>query len=162
TRRPSARLTPARCTRPSPPPAPPTSSWSSRTSPEHPALSSPRRSPACRTACSTSAWHAPSCAATELHPSMPPPTAWTPPPSRREELLDILSSGNLQFADVRQYTEERSVRHRATVAVVVGRTRMVMRYHEDEMTAESRYTHVYTRENGRWRLMSAQGTPVAA
>jgi len=82
--------------------------------------------------------------------------------ARREELLDIISSGKLQFADVKQYTEERSVRHRNTVAVVVGRTRMVMRYHEDQMTAKSRYTHVYTRENGRWRLMSAQGTPVAA
>ena len=82
--------------------------------------------------------------------------------ARREELLDITSSGKLQFADVKQYAEERSVRHRDTVAVVVGRTRMVMRYLEYEITAKSRYTHIYTRENGRWRLMSAQGTPVAA
>ena len=27
------------------------------------------------------------------------------------------------------------------------------------MTVQSRYTHVYSRESGRWRLMSAQGTP---
>ena len=38
---------------------------------------------------------------------------------------------------------------------------MLMRYQGHEITAKSRYTHVYTRENGRWRLMSAQGTPVA-
>jgi hypothetical protein len=32
---------------------------------------------------------------------------------------------------------------------------MVMRYREDEVTVHSRYTHVYARENRRWRLMSA-------
>ena len=81
--------------------------------------------------------------------------------ARREELLGAISSGELQFADVRQYTEERSVRHRDSLAVIIGRTQMVMRYQGQEITAKSRYTHVYTHENGQWRLMSAQGTPVA-
>jgi GNAT superfamily N-acetyltransferase len=37
---------------------------------------------------------------------------------------------------------------------------MVMRYQGNEVTAQSRYTHVYTRDSGRWRLMSAKGTPI--
>jgi hypothetical protein len=40
--------------------------------------------------------------------------------ARREELLGMISSGELQFADIRQYTEERTVRHRVSVAVVTG------------------------------------------
>jgi ketosteroid isomerase-like protein len=81
--------------------------------------------------------------------------------ARREELIGLISSGQLQFAEVRQYAEERSVRHRDSVAVVIGPTQMLMRYQGQEITAKSRYTHVYTHDNGRWRLMSAQGTPVA-
>jgi hypothetical protein len=80
--------------------------------------------------------------------------------TRRDELLDAITSGQLRFAEVTRYAEERSVRLRASAAVVVGRTRMVMCYQGNEVTAQSRYTHVYVRESGRWRLMSAQGTPV--
>jgi GNAT superfamily N-acetyltransferase/ketosteroid isomerase-like protein len=82
--------------------------------------------------------------------------------TRREELLDAIRSGQLRFAEVTRYTGERSVRLRAPVAVVAGRTRMVLCYQGNEVTAQSRYTHVHARENGRWRLMSAQGTPVQA
>ena len=81
--------------------------------------------------------------------------------ARREDLLGAISSGEPQFADVRQYTEERSVRHRNSLAVMIGRTQMLMHYQGHEITAKSRYTHVYTHDNGQWRLMSAQGTPVA-
>jgi ketosteroid isomerase-like protein len=81
--------------------------------------------------------------------------------ARREDLPGAISSGELQFADVRQYTEQRSVRHRNPLAAVIGRTQMLMRYQGHEITAKSRYTHVCTRESGRWRLMPAQGTPVA-
>jgi GNAT superfamily N-acetyltransferase len=80
--------------------------------------------------------------------------------THRDELLDAISSGQLRFAEVTRYAEERSVRLRASAAVVVGRTRMVMCYQGNEVTAQSRYTHVYVRESGRWHLMSAQGTPV--
>ena len=82
--------------------------------------------------------------------------------ARREELLGAISSGQLRFAEVTRYAEERSVRLRVSAAVVTGRTRMVMRYQGDEVTAHSRYTHVYARDGGRWRLMSAQGTPTYA
>ena len=82
--------------------------------------------------------------------------------ARREELLGAISSGQLRFAEVTRHAEERSVRLRDSAAVVAGRTRMVVRYRGDEVAVQSRYTHVYTRENGRWRLMSAQGTPTCA
>jgi ketosteroid isomerase-like protein/GNAT superfamily N-acetyltransferase len=82
--------------------------------------------------------------------------------ARREELLGAISSGQLRFTEVTRYAEERSVRLRPPAAVVTGRTRMVLRYQGNEVTAHSRYTHVHVRENGRWRLMSAQGTPTRA
>ena len=80
--------------------------------------------------------------------------------ARREELLGAISSGQLRFAEVKQYAEERSFRLRGPVAVVAGRTRMVLSYRGDEVAAHSRYTHVFACDSGRWHLMSAQGTPV--
>ena len=66
--------------------------------------------------------------------------------AHREELLGAISSGQLRFTEVTRYAEERSVRLRDSAAVVTGRTRMVMRYQGNEVTAHSRYTHVYTRD----------------
>ena len=80
----------------------------------------------------------------------------------RKELLGAISSGQLRFAEVTRHPGERWVRLRDSAAVVAGRTRMVMSYRGDEVTVQSRYTHAYTRDNGRWRLMSAQGTPTSA
>ena len=80
----------------------------------------------------------------------------------RNELLGAISSGQLRFAKVTRHPEERWVRLHGSAAVVAGRTRMVMSYRGDEVAVQSRYTHAYGRENGRWRLMSAQGTPTSA
>jgi ketosteroid isomerase-like protein len=80
----------------------------------------------------------------------------------RKELLGAISSGQLQFAEVTRHPKERWVRLRDSAAVVAGRTRMVMSYRGNEVAVQSRYTHAYTRDNGRWRLMSAQGTPTSA
>jgi ribosomal protein S18 acetylase RimI-like enzyme len=80
----------------------------------------------------------------------------------REELLGAISSGQLRFAEVTRHVEERSVRLRASAAVVAGRTRMALCYQGDEVIVHSRYSHVYARESGRWRLMSAQGTATRA
>ena len=81
--------------------------------------------------------------------------------AHREELLGAISSGLLRFTEVTRHPEERWVRLHDSAAVVAGRTRMVMSYRGDEVSVQSRYTHAYTRESGRWRLMSAQGTPVS-
>jgi hypothetical protein len=82
--------------------------------------------------------------------------------AHRKELLGAISSGQLRFAEVTRHPGERWVRLRDSAAVVAGRTRMVMSYQGDEVTVQSRYTHAYARESGRWRLMSAQGTPTSA
>src|SRR6516162_11484414 len=66
--------------------------------------------------------------------------------AHREELLGAISSGQLRFAEVTRHPGERSVRRRDSAAVVAGRTRMVVGYRGGEVTAQSRYTHVYARE----------------
>lgn len=81
--------------------------------------------------------------------------------AHRDDLLGAMSAGALRFADVTRYPAERTVRHRDSFAVVVGRTRMVIQHPGGEVTVSSRYTHVFVRDGGGWRLMSAQGTPIA-
>jgi ketosteroid isomerase-like protein len=78
----------------------------------------------------------------------------------REEFLAAIGSGMLRFAEVTCFSAEQSVRRRDAAGVVVGRTRMVMDFGPDRVTANSRYTHVFVNEDGSWRLMSAQGTPI--
>jgi len=72
-----------------------------------------------------------------------------------------VASGVLRFVDIVRDPAEASVRTRAGVAVVVGRTEMTIRFGPDTVTARSRYTHVFVKESGRPRLLSAQGTPLA-
>lgn len=79
----------------------------------------------------------------------------------REDLLAAITSGELRFVDVMRFDDDLSVRLRDSVAVVVGRTRMTMNFQGSEVTARSRYTHVYVREGQPWRLLSAQGTPTS-
>jgi ketosteroid isomerase-like protein len=78
----------------------------------------------------------------------------------REEFLSAIGSGMLRFVEVTRFSAEQSVRRRKAAGVVVGRTRMVMHFGPDGVTANSRYTHVFVHDDGSWRLMSAQGTPV--
>jgi len=54
------------------------------------------------------------------------------------------------------------VRAYGSAAVVTGQTRMRGRYQDQFFSAHSRYTHVYLRADSRWRLGSAQGTPIGA
>jgi hypothetical protein len=76
----------------------------------------------------------------------------------RAVLLDLVGSAELVFVDIARDSAQASVRHRAGVAVVVGRTRMTMRAQGDELTVHSRYTHVYVADQQQWRLLAAQGT----
>ena len=79
----------------------------------------------------------------------------------RAALLDLVGSGGLVFAQIQRPGGEVSVRHRPGLAVVVGRTRMTMRVPGAELTTDSRYTHVYVLDGGRWRLLAAQSTKQA-
>jgi ketosteroid isomerase-like protein len=56
---------------------------------------------------------------------------------------------------------ERAVREYGDTAIVVGRTQMAGRFAGAAFAAASRYTHVFVRgADARWRLASAQGTPI--
>jgi ketosteroid isomerase-like protein len=80
----------------------------------------------------------------------------------RQDFLGVIAatdgSQRLEFVEVVRNEAETLVRHRPGVAVVLGRTRMTMRFQGAELTVPSRYTHVWSEDGGRWRLLAAQGT----
>jgi ketosteroid isomerase-like protein len=79
----------------------------------------------------------------------------------RDQFLGVLAEGQMQFLSiipqggtrVRLYGE-------AVAAAVTGRTVMQVRFMDQELSVESRYTHIYAVERGAWRLEIAQGTPI--
>jgi ketosteroid isomerase-like protein len=78
----------------------------------------------------------------------------------RAALLDVVGSGQLAFEAI-DPAEVWCRRYGAT-AVVTGRTRMAGRYAGAPFAAASRYTHVYVEQaGGTWRMVAAQGTPIA-
>ncbi len=79
----------------------------------------------------------------------------------RDDILGAIGNGDLRFVDVARDRGEVSMRVHDDVAVLVGRTRMRMDFLGNEASVSSRYTHVFVRDDERWRLMSAQGTPIA-
>lgn len=76
----------------------------------------------------------------------------------RQDFLAVIASGDLEFVEVVRNEADALVRHRPGVAVVLGRTRMTMRFQGEEGAVPSRYTHVWSEDRGRWRLFAAQGT----
>jgi uncharacterized protein DUF4440 len=78
---------------------------------------------------------------------------------KKPDLLAVLSSGQLKFEAIEPL--ESHVRLYGITAVITGRTRMSGRFGEAPFTASSRYTHVFVRDQGQWRLVSAQGTQIA-
>lgn len=80
----------------------------------------------------------------------------------REDLLAAVGSGQVQFVGIDRGEEAPCVRERGDMAVVVGQTRMSVRSGGYEATTNSRYTHIYVRQDRRWLMLSAQGTPIAA
>ncbi|SRR6266568_2888334 len=76
----------------------------------------------------------------------------------REGFLGAISGGDLSFEKIEP--SERSVRRYGEVAVVVGRTAMLGSFSGEAFEAASRYTHVLTRIENEWQLVSAQGTQI--
>jgi hypothetical protein len=76
----------------------------------------------------------------------------------REVMVDLVGSGQLVFNSIERL--EAKVRLYGGTAVVTGATRMGGRYGEQGFGAHSRYTHVYVKGADRWRLVTAQGTPI--
>jgi hypothetical protein len=88
---------------------------------------------------------------------------------RKADLLGVLASGQLTFLEIdrleshtRYFGPTGESDSPGSTAVVVGRTHMRMQFMESEVTAASRYTHVYVEIDGSWRFVTAQGTPITA
>lgn len=74
-------------------------------------------------------------------------------------LLEVIGAGQLKFEAIAP--ADRKTRSYGDAAVVTGRTQMTMRLGNGTASVNSRYTHVFVRAGGGWRLASAQGTQIA-
>ena len=75
--------------------------------------------------------------------------------------LIVAIEGGLTFPKVIDFPDEANVRVVGEVGIVVGRTAMSFTGPDGTpFEASSRYTHVYVRAGGGWRLVSAQGTEI--
>lgn len=75
-------------------------------------------------------------------------------------LLDALASGQLKFDSIDML--ECNPRQYGDAAITVGATRMRGRFADAPFATHSRYTHVFLRQNGVWRMASAQGTQIVS
>ncbi|HEX4644910.1 MAG TPA: nuclear transport factor 2 family protein [Verrucomicrobiae bacterium] len=78
----------------------------------------------------------------------------------KSDLLEVLRSGQLKFQTIEP--ADSRVRSYQTTAIVTGRTKMNGQFGETPFSTASRYTHVYVRQSDRWRMVSAQGTPISS
>jgi len=76
-----------------------------------------------------------------------------------KDLIAAMESGALKFNAIVPLSATLTRVH-GTTAVVTGETRMNGSFQGQPWEAHSRYTHVYIEDSGRWRLLSAQGTPI--
>lgn len=74
-------------------------------------------------------------------------------------LVAAIGSGQLKFEAIEP--ADSRVRIYQSAAVITGRTQMKGRFGETPFTVSSRYTHVFVEEEGRWRMVSAQGTQIS-
>lgn len=72
-------------------------------------------------------------------------------------LVGGLESGLVAFEDI-EVVERRS-REYGDCAIVTGLTHMGGNFNAVPFSAHSRYTHVFVRTEGRWKMAAAQGTP---
>ncbi len=79
---------------------------------------------------------------------------------QKPTLLAAVASCQVKFEKI-DVLESR-VRRYPGIAIVTGRTQMRGRFGESPFSANSRYTHVYIEQQGFWRLVTAQGTPITS
>jgi ketosteroid isomerase-like protein len=78
----------------------------------------------------------------------------------RVVFIDLIGSERLVFESIEPL--DARVRLYGVTAVVTGETRMIGRFDTKTFAVHSRYTHVYAHMKDGFRLINAQGTPVAA
>jgi ketosteroid isomerase-like protein len=76
----------------------------------------------------------------------------------RSAMLSAIGERQIKFEAI--VPSENRVRTYGNVAVVTGRTQMDGRVGESPFSAKSRYTHVFVEQQGEWRMVAAQGTPI--
>jgi Domain of unknown function (DUF4440) len=76
----------------------------------------------------------------------------------KSSLLAAIGSGQVQFESIEP--GDNLMRLYKTTAVVTGRTRMKGRLGGAPFATSSRYTHVFVMQQGKWRLVAAQGTQI--
>jgi ketosteroid isomerase-like protein len=74
--------------------------------------------------------------------------------------LELIGAKQLVFKSITP--SDPIVRLFGATAIIIGRTRMKGLIGETPFTVESRYTHVFVRQSSQWRMVTAQGTPIAA
>src|SRR4051794_24361562 len=75
------------------------------------------------------------------------------------DLVAALDAGQVRFDGIE--ASGARVRLYGDAAVVTGRTEMRMTFGGNSVTVQSRYTHVFVRQDQEWRFVSAQGTQIA-
>ena len=79
----------------------------------------------------------------------------------REAFIGFVASGAARFETIETNPADCVVRFYGDVAIVVGATAMHFKLEDGtSFGARSRYTHVFARTSGGWRLASAQGTRI--
>src|SRR5262245_59282984 len=78
----------------------------------------------------------------------------------KSSLLSVMKSGQLKFEAIELVNSH--VRLYQATAVILGRTQMKGRFGDLPFSVSSRYTHVYVEDQGRWRMVAAQGTPITS
>ena len=77
----------------------------------------------------------------------------------KAELVGALQSGLLRFHSIEP--TEVQARTYGDCAVVTGRTEMTVTMGTHWSKVFSRYAHIYVNQGNVWRMVSAQGTPIA-
>jgi NAD(P)H-dependent FMN reductase/ketosteroid isomerase-like protein len=81
----------------------------------------------------------------------------------RGELLEAIRRGELDFGEIEEHADEALAREQGDLGITVGRTSLSLALGGGPPSRrESRYVHVFSSSGGRWRLVSAQGTPIRA
>jgi ketosteroid isomerase-like protein len=75
------------------------------------------------------------------------------------DFVDVVGSRRLVFESIERL--DARVRLYDGTAIVTGQTRMIGRFDRQAFQVHSRYTHVYVHGRDGFRLVNAQGTPVA-
>ena len=77
----------------------------------------------------------------------------------KSALLDVVRAGQLRFDQIDRI--EARLRVYGPTGLVTGRTEMSGSFAGQSFSASSRYTHVFVEQEGRWRMVAAQGTQIA-